>query len=387
MKKKYKLQSVLGCIAGLVIAIVWFFFLEDRANEFYEKYITEDAVIIFAIILFTLAICFFTCRLTYELGHLIFGLISNYRFNSFVLFGLKLKTLDYNLKLESSYTLKGVIDSIISNIGVSFTLGRGPIIACSMLPPDSFSAGQYPFVLYLIGGFIANFTQILIAAVLYIWLPKGHYQNLIFASFTAIASFFTVVYAIEDVNKIKILKSSEYERQDYKAYLIGLAFISSGGLYENIPPDLHYPPRDYNGFFSVAPAISHSNYLIAKGDYKAAKELDQLMLEKGTKYNKYMKDSLKMDLLYWELIGECRKEIIDMHYTKELQRVIKLRTDKLSALRVRYAYERIISKDEAMAKYILAQFNDVLKNYPYPGDEMVERRLISEVDSVVDSLV
>lgn len=106
----------------------------------------------------TLIICYFVHILFHELGHLIFGLYSKYQ-----LISLRIGKILF-LKINK-YKMVVTHNSIISG-------------QCIMAPL-TLEPNHYPFVLYNLGGVIANFILIIINLALYMLISTNIFFSLL----------------------------------------------------------------------------------------------------------------------------------------------------------------------------------------------------------------
>ena len=92
------------------------------------------------------------------------------------------------------------------------------------------------------------------------------------------------------------------------------------------------------------------------------------------------KNELLCDLMFYEIIGPCRKEEIDKIYTKQLKKYIKATSCYLARRRLLYAYELLVKKDIEQAQKQLREFEKATKTYPYIAEIEGERELISLIN-------
>lgn len=98
----------------------------------------------------------FLQTIIHELGHLVFGLISKYKFLSFRIGSLTL------IKIDGKYKLK--------SMKIAGTAGQ-----CLLIPPEV-EPNKLPITLYLLGGGLFNLISSGIAFGLYILLPKNDFS-------------------------------------------------------------------------------------------------------------------------------------------------------------------------------------------------------------------
>ena len=153
MKSALKLLVFLGigCLIGIVLVCAGIVSFTDMTwNELVQKLAKIEAlevVGIFAGSIVCTLVAFILQIVLHEGGHLLFGLLSGYRFVSFRIFNWTL------IRQEGKFRLK--------RFGIAGTGGQ-----CLMLPPDK-PLEEIPVVLYHWGGVIVNMSVALLAFVVW----------------------------------------------------------------------------------------------------------------------------------------------------------------------------------------------------------------------------
>ena len=96
----------------------------------------------------------------HELGHLIFGLLSGYKFSSFRIGNIIL--LKHRKKLK------------FKKLKIAGTAGQ-----CLMSPPE-IKDGKVPVFLYNLGGALLNLISCVIFFIIYIFTKENNYLSIIF---------------------------------------------------------------------------------------------------------------------------------------------------------------------------------------------------------------
>ena len=153
MKRVLKLLVIfgLGFVAGFLLLCVGIaLFSEMTLTEFFRKAAGIKILDMIGIVLgsgICSLIAFVLQIVLHESGHLVFGLLSGYRFVSFRVFNWTL------IRQEGKFRLK--------RFGIAGTGGQ-----CLMLPPDK-PLEEIPVILYHWGGVIVNMSVALLAFVLW----------------------------------------------------------------------------------------------------------------------------------------------------------------------------------------------------------------------------
>ena len=133
-KTKYVLSVVsliMGAVCGIFIALYAF----DANSDKTDIEMLTDFMLLFV----GMYAAMFVQIIIHEAGHLVFGLVSGYRFSSFRILSFTLLKANGKLKLRRMKVLG--------------TAGQ-----CLMLPPD-FVDGKIPVVLYNMGGSLMNLLK------------------------------------------------------------------------------------------------------------------------------------------------------------------------------------------------------------------------------------
>ena len=83
------------------------------------------------------------------------------------------------------------------------------------------------------------------------------------------------------------------------------------------------------------------------------------------------------DRIYCEIIGENRKNILDIMLDNPQKKFMKSMKKFPSVLRTEYAYELLTEKNVEKAKKTMLEFEKVARTYPYSCDVESERELMN----------
>ncbi len=127
------------------------------------------------------------------------------------------------------------------------------------------------------------------------------------------------------------------------------------------------------------------NYFMDRHEFKKAEKVGRILLENAELIDLH-ELSIKADLLYIEVIGERRKEVVNAILDEKVKKKMKL-LDSLPAIyRVWYAFYSLYEPEQKKAKKAKEQFEKLAIHYPYLGDIISEQELIEIVDTMLSSL-
>lgn len=302
----------------------------------------------------------------HEAGHLVFGLLSGYRFTSFRVFSLMWIKEDGRLRLK--------------RFSVAGTGGQ-----CLMAPPDLVD-GKIPVALYNLGGSLMNVIAGAVFLGLY-FVTRGLPLVSLVSLMLALVGF---VFAL--VNGIP-MRMGTVDNDGYNAFSLGRdpdalrAFwvqmkvndqISKGLRVKDMPGEWFTLPSDEGMKNSMIAAVGvfACNRLMDQHDFKAADEQMARLLALDSGMVGLHRSLLICDRIYCELIEENRREIVEELLTKEQKKFMKSMKTFCSVLRTQYALALLAEGDVAKAGEIKARFEKLAKSHPYPNDIQLERELM-----------
>ena len=324
------------------------------------------------IVLIIILLTFFHV-IIHEAGHLIFGLISGYEFVSFRIGPLMIK------EEEGKYVLK--------KFKISGTSGQ-----CLMMPDSNWNAYDYPYFLYNIGGSLNNFIVAFISLVLYLMFLENRYLSMVFIMSFVIGitgGLLNIIPLIvggipNDGKNILLLNKDRQSRKALYMQLYTHGLQSKGTRLKDMPEEYFELPAnaDLSNPLVASFGVFKSNYLHDKKEFSQAKKYSEDLLTNAPGLVDIYKNELRCELLFYEIIGLCRKDEIERLYTSELQQYIKASSSYVSRRRLMYAYEVFVNKDKEAAKKALDDFEKTAKYYPNETEIEGERELIKFIDNL-----
>ncbi len=309
--------------------------------------------------------------LIHEGGHLIFGLLTKYKFLSFRVFNIVLIKTDGKIKLKK-FSLAG-------------TGGQ-----CIMIPPD-FENGKIPYLLYNAGGAMLNFITSLICIILNIYLIDSTY----FSEFTFFFVLFGILFGLLNIipfknkliandgkNILEISKSVNAMEAFWR--MLKINSLLNEGVRVRDMSEYYFPkPSDLDLKNNIT---AGSGYLFVvrlmeKKEYSEAKNYIEYLLSQDTALLGIYKSILTCELIYCNLLsGDF--DAIDKLLDKNILTFFKQAKTMLPVLRVQYLLALIKTKDDVLAEKFFRKFEKAASGYPVPVEAQSEYELIEVLKSV-----
>lgn len=366
-KKKFSWQKLLavvfplllGAACGVVIAV--FLLPELDEGMSFGEYLFQ-----FALLLAGMYLVMFLHIIVHEAGHLVFGLLTGYRFSSF--------------RIGSFMLVKERGQLRFKRMSLAGTGGQ------CLLCPSELQDGKIPYILYNLGGSLLNLVLSLLCFLLYLlWRGVPYLSPLLLMS-TVIGVFFALSNGIplrmngvdnDGRNALSLGKDAEALRAFWVQMKINEQ-TASGLRLRDMPEEWFALPAEkgmQNGITSAL-AVFRCNRLV---DEQRFDEADALMAEILDGENAVLglyKNMLRCDRIYCELIGENRAEVLNGLLTREQGKFMKAMKRFPSVLRTQYAYALLAEQNKKKAGKYKALFEKAACRHPYQADIESERELI-----------
>lgn len=365
-KGKY-LGPILFILICAGLGLILGFLSNNYLKDFFQKYINNEKAYIELFNIYILLLIFILGYLIHiiihEAGHLVFGLLSGYKFVSFRVASFTI------IKFQGKFKFK--------RFSIAGTAGQ-----CLMMPPNMIN-GKYPFTLYNLGGVIFN----LIISILVILIAKQYSSYL--SVFFILISLGGILCALTNGIPMKIngvgndaynllsMIKDKNARESFHLQLEINGLLTEGKRLKDMPyekfklkEDVNYKnPLNFSKFF-----ITY-NYFLDNMDFKKAKQVLKFA-ESFTQYTISLNRlEWESEMLFMELIGDCNEEIIEKLYNKSLQKYIKASKFMVSKKRIMMAYEGLYKKDKEKSLKYLNELKDLAENYPLKGEAEMELML------------
>ncbi|MCL2323712.1 MAG: M50 family metallopeptidase [Oscillospiraceae bacterium] len=368
MKKKFSFSQLLFLFIGGMIGFIISKFMINNV----EENSTFEKVLILVILLISIFLAYLIQIIVHESGHLIFGLLTGYKFSSFRIGSIMFVKKNSKIKCKR-FSLAG-------------TGGQ-----CLMTPPD-FNNGFFPCMLYNFGGSIANLFLSIIALILFL-----SFRNILYLSpFLLLLVLIGIAFALtngiprhagyvnnDGYNALHLNKNDVVKRAFWIQLKVN-GLITDEIRLKDMPSELFEIPEDeyLNNQLCSCIGVLACSRAIDQQNFQKAKEIGNKILIDVPELNSIHKNLLISEMIFCELVCENRKDEIERLYTDKFKKFIKVLKNNLSITRMRYAYEVLVNNDEIAAKKLLDTFSKIKKTYPHQCEIEGELELIDYVNHI-----
>ena len=302
----------------------------------------------------------------HEAGHLVFGLLTGYRFISF--------------RVYSFMWMKDNDRIRFKRMSIAGTGGQ-----CLMAPPD-LKDGKMPVQLYNYGGAIMNLIASAISGGLSLLCPAGS----LFRPFLLMMLVTGIAYALmnglplrmslannDGRNAWDLARSPEAVRAFWTTMKMN-ELSARGVCLRDMPEEWFAVPDEEgmkNGITSSLGAVACSR-LMEQGRFEEADALMERLLSQNNGIPGVLRKMLVCDRIYVELIRGNRPEALEALRTKDQLKFMKSMKKYPSVLRTEYAYALLAEKDPEKAQTVMEAFEKAARTYPNPNDITIERELM-----------
>lgn len=360
--KKYVMMiasTVVGAIFGVMIGAFLVAASEGKASP-------GEKLFSLAVLLICLYVALFLQLIIHEAGHLVAGLWSGYEFSSF--------------RIGSFMWIREEGKLRFKKLKIAGTGGQ-----CLMSPPDMVD-GTLPVLLYNFGGSLMNLLAAVISFGGYLLCRNMPYVSVFFLLMVFMGMVNAATNGIpmrlgmidnDGHNALALRKSKEAQRAFWVQLKANAAFLR-GMKGKDMPEAWFYMPadEDLKNSITVVMGVFWCNRLVEQHRFAEAAEEIKEFLEKDTAMVDLHRNLLICDLMYCELIGENRKELLEQLLDKEQKNFMKAMKTNPTVLRTEYVYALLSKKDKAEADKVLERFDKMALTYPYPADIESERELM-----------
>lgn len=359
---------VIGAICGIII-------VHSLKSIPKTQLDTGKSLYILAALFLGMYVAIFLQIIIHEAGHLIFGLLTGYRYSSFRIGSFMWMKENGKIHLKR-YTLAG-------------TGGQ-----CLMIPPNM-KNGTFPFILYNLGGSLINLASSLFFLFLY-WICRDiSFLPALFLMAAVIGFAFALMNGIP-------MRLGTIDNDGYNAWSLGKnsealhsfwvqmktnELVSKGIRIKDMPAEWFRVPSMEgmkNSMTSVM-GVFACNWLLDTHEFQKANEQLKELLSADTALVDLYRSMMTCDRIYCESILQYPKEhlrtTVDNMLDKQQKNFMKAMKKSPSILRTKYTYALLVKKDTTEANKIKAQFEKLALTYPYSGDLESERELMEIADN------
>lgn len=312
----------------------------------------------------------------HELGHLIFALLSGYKFSSIRIMNIMLIKESGSLKLR-----------ILTVAGTG-----GQVL---MVPPEM-KNGRFPVVLYNLGGSIINILTGLVSIYLHFkTLHMPHFSLL----FIFLASSGIVIALINGIpmrmgiidndgyNALTLARNKESRRSFWLQLKINEK-LANGVRLKDMPDEWFEVPGDEemkNSMMAVIGVLA-CNRLMDEHKFDEASKLMERLLKVESSIVGLHKSLLVCDRVFCELI-KGNQDVVDEMLDARQRKIMNAMRKFPTVVRTWYVHALLVERDMNKAKEIRKQFDKHTKYYPYPVEIESELELIEIANQVYFDLM
>jgi hypothetical protein len=180
------------------------------------------------------------------------------------------------------------------------------------------------------------------------------------------------------------LRKSEVARRCFWMQLKINELIMNGMRLKDMPADLFVMPTEgaLRNTLCANIGVFICNRATDQLDFTEAERIAWYLLEHATGLSGLNRLILTSEIVFGELIGLNRQEILDPLFTKEFKIYLKSMARYPAVIRLQYTHELLVKRDAAEADKWLATFEKIAKSYPYPCDIESEREILAVAKNI-----
>lgn len=365
-KKKLVWQQYIGMVFAMLIGVICGVLMVLYFNQSTVGAPLHQGILSLVGLFLGMYVALFFHMILHEAGHLVFGLLTGYKFSSFRVASFMWLKENGKIKLKRN--------------SIAGTGGQ-----CLMIPPD-IKDGKLPLVLYNLGGSIINIIIGALFLIGYWFCADVPFLSTLFVIFAVVGFMTAIMNGIpmrmgtvdnDGYNAFALSKNKEA----VEAFWVQLKVVeqsSKGFRLKDMPAEWFTVPTDeaMKNSMVATRGVFACNRLMDEERFEEADAFMAHLLEIDSGIVGLHRDLLICDRVYMELIRENRREVIENMLTKEQKKFMKSMKRFPTVLRTQYALALLFERDAAKAETIINEFEKVAKTYPYSQDIESERELI-----------
>lgn len=368
MKKKKNYGDIAAKIIMLLTGAVCGIFIIFTMN-FFGTLVKGPAafLLMFAEAMIIMYIASFVQTIIHESGHLIFGLITGYKFVSF--------RIGHFMFIKEKGRLKIKLYNVVGTAG-----------QCLMMPPQWNQ--KIPYRLYNLGGCIMNAATALFALAAYFAAGAEGFFALCMAMLAVMGLSMALTNGIpmrvggisNDGMNAALLGKKENTLRAFWLQLYVNGLIAKGERYRNMPREWFRLPEgeELSDPICCAMGVMLYNFCFDMHEFDEAEQTINYMLNAPGLLD-VEKNELLCELLFLRVLRGAPKEEIDSLLTPKLDKYIKATANYVSRRRLAYAYQLLYLKNYSTAQKCLEVFERTAATYPYSAETENEREIIEIV--------
>lgn len=355
-------QKITKAIALVIVVLYFAFFI------YLLKSITDFALLL--ILAMLLAIPFMV--VTHESGHLIFGLLTGYKFISFRIFSMMLLRENGKFKIKKHK--------------VPGTAGQ-----CLMAPPRK-KNGQYPYVLYNLGGILVCAFLSLIPMVISLFFLEYEMLAMPLFVFGFVSFFMNLMNAIptngksmmNDATNLRMANRSIAGREALWNQLEYIHLHSKDVRTADMPTEMFFHPteEDLGNILVQWQVFANIERYEDMGDYEQAQAETYAILEKAPFLPQLYRDLFELEAVYiGAILGNDTERVSKYYQALEKRKLVK---NTVNFARARFAYLALCQKDENAVAAARQTYEAKIKKEPYLASADFEHRQMAQIDALAE---
>lgn len=371
-KKKIDLRNYVGMLFFLAIGGFSGWFIGYYLGETAADGGLGQTLWSFAVLLLGMYVMLYAQIVIHEAGHLVFGLLTGYRFSLFRIFSLTF------LRDPDSGKIK------VRRMQLAGTGGQ-----CLLVPPEPVD-GKIPFALYHLGGVLMNLIASAMFLALYLLTRSLPMLSLFFLIGVIVGIAYAMMNGIpmrlgavdNDGYNLYAQTRSPHAVEAMRMQLLTAEAIARGKRLRDLPAEWFTVPEEAsldNSMVAVM-AVFACNRLMDEGRYEEAEEAIRTLCAKQTGMVGVHRSLLLCDRITCLLLNGKTVEA-DALLTKELTGFMKAMKTNPSIVRTQYAIACLQKHDAAEAEALLDRFEACAKSHPFPSDIASERQILAAIDA------
>ena len=365
-KKKIFWQKYIVMAIYLLVGIICGILFVQYIDSLDVERTPDGELLIFIALIIVIYIAILLQMIIHEVGHLVFGLLTGYRFSSFRIASIMLVRENGKLRFK--------------RLSLAGTGGQ-----CLMAPPEMVD-DKIPITLYNLGGSLMNLIAGLVFLGIYFLIGELSLISTIMLMLSVLGFCAALTNGIpmrlgmidnDGYNALSLSKNREALRAFWIQLKINEQTTKKIRL-KDMPKEWFEVPSDEAMENSMVAAIGvfACNRLMDEHRFEEADRLMAHLFDSNITMVGLHRNLLLCDRIYCELISENRHEKLDKMLNKELRRFMRAMKKYPSVIRTEYAYTLLAEKNNTKAETIRAQFEKRARVYPYQGELQFERELI-----------
>ena len=369
----FLILCLIGVFLGAGIGIAAGYFFPGLFDVDFGELILYLLLLVFCLIIFWLV-----QNILHELGHLVFGLLTGYKFSLFRVSSFVWVKTDGKIKLK--------------RMSLAGTSGQ-----CLLSPPDM-TDGKMPYVLYNIGGALMNLIFSLIAVCLIFVFSNYLYVSIALILFALVGIICALCNGLpmrtnmidnDGMNLLSISRTHSGIRSFWIQLKVNEMSVA-GKRIKDMPQEwFEIPARsELVSSINTAIAVLYENRLMDMHRFEeAALFIDELLLSDDINVPGLYSAMIICDSAYCELVAD--KENPDIGYLFDSRQLafMKNMASAPSVLRTQYAVALLYENDMEKAQRLKGKFEKCANTYPSVGEIVSENELIKIADEIYFSKI